>query len=440
MLPKHVTFIIETLEEHGYEAYAVGGCVRDSILGRIPGDWDITTSAKPEETKALFRRTVDTGLQHGTITVLLEDESYEVTTYRIDGAYEDNRHPKEVTYTANLLEDLKRRDFTINAMAYNEKVGIIDAFGGAQDLKNGVIRCVGDAKTRFSEDALRILRAVRFSAQLGFRIEEKTRKAIRDLAGNLKDISAERIQAEMVKLLISAHPEYIKTAWELTITKVILPEFDEMMQTDQNNPHHRFDVGNHTLEALKAVESDKVLRLAVLFHDIGKPKTRTTDDAGIDHFYVHHEVSQKMAEAIMRRWKFDNDTLYKVSKLVKYHDLHPATTDKSVRRMIHRVGEDLFPYLLKVQRADILAQSEYERAEKLASLKIVEQLYQEILKRGECLNLKDLAITGSDLIQDGMKPGKEIGNILTELLNQVLEDPQKNTREYLIKYSRELRS
>jgi tRNA nucleotidyltransferase/poly(A) polymerase len=258
-LPEKVNRIITTLQKHGFEAYAVGGCVRDSFLGRVPGDWDITTSAAPEETKSLFARTFDTGIEHGTITVLLNGEGFEVTTYRIDGKYEDNRHPSKVQFTRSLSEDLLRRDFTINAMAYNEQDGLVDLFHGMEDLKKGVIRCVGNAEARFSEDALRILRAIRFSAQLGFEIEKETRQAIRKLAPNLSYISAERIQTELVKLLISDHPEKIQDAYELGITKVILPEFDAMMETTQETLHHCYNVGEHTIHALMNIPADKVL-------------------------------------------------------------------------------------------------------------------------------------------------------------------------------------
>lgn len=438
-LPKNVKKIIKTLEGAGYEAYAVGGCVRDSVMGREPNDWDITTSARPLETKALFKRTVDTGLKHGTVTVLMDGEGYEVTTYRIDGEYEDGRHPKEVLFTSNLLEDLRRRDFTINAMAYNEKEGMVDAFDGMGDMERKVICCVGDAKERFTEDALRILRAVRFSAQLGFSIEEKTREAIMLLAGNLSKISAERIQAEMVKLLVSPHPEELKTAWETGITSVILPEFDVMMETGQNTPHHRYTVGEHTLCALTKVRADKVLRLAVLLHDIGKPEVRTVDEEGRDHFKGHPERSERIAGEILHRWRLDNDTLNKVKRLVRFHDLRPALNQKSIRRMIYKVGEDIFPMLLEVQRADILAQSEYQREEKLRSLDEVNRIYREILAEKQCLSVKNLAVGGRDLIADGMKPGKEIGEMLAELLNLVLEEPEKNTKEFLIEYSRGLR-
>lgn len=438
-LPKQVKKIIETLEQAGYEAYAVGGCIRDSVLGRKPNDWDITTSARPLETKALFRRTVDTGLKHGTVTVLMDGEGYEVTTYRIDGEYEDGRHPKEVLFTSDLVEDLRRRDFTINAMAYNEKDGMVDAFDGMGDMERRIIRCVGDAGERFTEDALRILRAVRFSAQLGFSIEEKTREAVMRLAGNLAKISAERIQTEMIKLLVSPHPEELRTAWETGITAVILPEFDVLMETEQNTPHHRYTVGEHTLHALENVREDKVLRLAVLFHDMGKPQVRTVDETGRDHFKGHPVNSERIAEEVLHRWRLDNDTLNKVKRLVKYHDLHPALNQKSVRRMICRVGEDMFPMLLEVQRADILAQSSYGQEEKLHDLDEVNRIYHEILEECQCLSIKDLAVGGRELIADGMKPGKELGQMLALLLDHVLEEPQHNTKEYLLDYSRRLR-
>ena len=328
-LPEKVQQIIKTLQSCGYEAYAVGGCVRDSLLGRTPGDWDITTSALPEETKALFERTFDTGIEHGTITVLLGKEGFEVTTYRIDGKYEDSRHPSEVTFTRCLSEDLLRRDFTINAMAYNDEDGIVDMFGGMEDLEKKIIRCVGDAEARFEEDALRIMRAVRFSAQLGFEIEEQTQQAIRHLAMNLKNISAERIQVELIKLLTSPHPEQIRLAYELGITKVMLPEFDLMMETAQETPHHCYTVGEHTIAALQNCPPDKILRLTLLFHDMGKPVRKTMDEKGIAHFKGHAPVSEAVAKAIMHRLKFDNDTLRKVTKLVFYHDFRMPAAQRA---------------------------------------------------------------------------------------------------------------
>lgn len=435
-LPDKVHKIIETLQAAGYEAYAVGGCVRDSVLGREPNDWDITTSAKPEETKRLFQRTIDTGIQHGTVTIMMDKEGFEVTTYRIDGEYEDSRHPKEVTFTASLEEDLRRRDFTINAMAYNEQDGLVDIFGGIRDIEAGVIRCVGDAKERFTEDALRMLRAVRFSAQLGYQIEEETGNAIKELAPNLQKISAERIQAELVKLVTSPHPDYLRTAYETGITKEVLPEFDLCMETPQNNAHHCYNVGEHILHAMLAVEPDKVLRLGMLFHDIGKPQTLTIDENGITHNKMHPVVGEKMTRNILRRLKFDNDTVDKVCKIVLYHDQDIALTDTGVRRAMNRMGEDIFPLIIAVHRADISAQSDYKKQEKLEKLGYIEKTYKDICSRKEAVSLKDLAINGSDLIALGMKPGRQIGEVLHELLELVLEEPVLNQKEELLERCR----
>lgn len=437
-LPDKVHKIINTLEEAGYEAYAVGGCVRDSVLGRKPDDWDITTSAKPEETKQLFPRTIDTGIRHGTVTVMLDKEGFEVTTYRIDGDYEDGRHPREVTFTASLEEDLKRRDFTINAMAYSERHGLVDIYGGLADIEAGVIRCVGDAKERFTEDALRMMRAVRFSAQLGYRIDEETRKAMTELAPNLQKISAERIQVELVKLVTSSHPDYLRIAYETGITAQILPEFDLCMRTVQNNPHHCYDVGEHILHSMLAVEADKVLRLGMLFHDIGKPQTMTVDEKGITHNKKHPVVGAEMTRKILRRLKFDNDTTDRVTKLVLYHDQEIAATPAGVRRAVNRMGEDIFPLMFAVRRADVSAQSDYKREEKLQKLSYIEALYEEIHRQGDAVSLKDLAITGTDLIAQGRKPGREIGAVLQELLERVLEDPALNTPEKLLEISKKI--
>ena len=367
-------------------------------------------------------------------------EGYEVTTYRVDGEYEDARHPKEVTFTANLEEDLRRRDFTINAMAYNDSEGLVDVFGGRADIEQKVIRCVGNAEERFGEDALRIMRAVRFSAQLGFTVDPDTAKAAKKLAGTLSKISAERIQTELVKLLVSSHPDYLRYAWEYGITAVVLPEFDRTMETPQNNPHHCYNVGEHTLEALRNIEADKTLRLAALFHDFGKPQTHTTDADGIDHFHGHAKISAELANNIMHRLKFDNDTLNKVKVYVRYHDLRPELTEKSVRRAVSKVGADAFAEVLKLKMADTLAQSPKWQPEKKAYLKELTALYHTILEKQQCLCIKDLKISGKDLIEDGMKPGKEMGEILAKLLELVLEEPQRNEREWLIGKSRELRN
>lgn len=432
-IPKRAKYIIETIEAAGYEAYVVGGCVRDSILGRTPEDWDITTSARPEEVKRLFRRTIDTGIEHGTVTVMLDKEGFEVTTYRVDGKYEDSRHPKEVTFTPNLEEDLKRRDFTINAMAYNDSQGLQDIFGGIEDLEAGRIRCVGEPTERFSEDALRILRGVRFSAQLGFTIDPATRAAMKQLAPSLVAISAERIQTELVKLLVSPHPEQLREAWRLGITAQVLPEFDACMATPQHNPHHCYSVGEHILHAVTEVPQDKVLRLTMLLHDIGKPQVHTTDEQGIDHFYRHEEAGAELAGRILRRLKFDNETLRRVKHLVRVHgDCRDELTPRAVRRAVYRIGEEAFPDYLQVRRADILAQDPAIREEKLERLARLRAQYEEILEAKNCLSLKDLAVGGRDLIEAGVPAGPGLGALLDEMLREVIENPEHNTREYLL--------
>lgn len=432
-LPQKVKKILDTLTEAGYEAYAVGGCVRDSILGRIPNDWDVTTSATPMEVKALFPRTVDTGIQHGTVTVMLGREGFEVTTYRIDGEYEDSRHPKEVTFTASLAEDLKRRDFTINAMAYNEQTGLEDLFDGIRDIREKRIRCVGNAEERFAEDALRMMRAVRFSAQLGYEIEEETAEAIVKLAHTLRNISAERIQTELLKLVLSDHPDYLRRAYETGLTAVFFPEFDRAMVQPQNHPHHKYSVGEHTLHAMQAVEPERVLRLTMLFHDLGKPDVHTVDEDGIDHFKGHAAVGEKIAHNVLRRLKFDNDTIDKVKKLVFYHDYHVGETQSGVRRAANKIGVELFPALLKVKYADVAAQSDYKRKEKLDTLACLDTIYREVIDAGQCMTLKDLAVTGKDLIEGGMQPGRELGETLSRLLELVLDHPEYNTKEQLLR-------
>lgn len=433
-LPEKVNTIIQTLQEHGYEAYAVGGCVRDSLLGREPGDWDITTSASPDETKKLFARTVDTGIEHGTVTVLLGKEGFEVTTYRIDGKYEDSRHPTEVIFTRNLREDLLRRDFTINAMAYNDTEGIVDIFGGMDDLKRKIIRCVGNARERFGEDALRIMRGVRFAAQLGFSLEKETKEAMTELAPTLEKISAERIQTELVKLLVSDSPELIREAYHLGVTAVILPEFDEMMRTGQETKYHRYDVGEHTVQAVCNVPPDKVLRLTMLLHDVAKPEMKTVDADGTAHFKGHDIRGEQKAKEILRRLKFDNDTIHKVTKLVRWHDYRMPAEKKNVRKAISKISAELFPMYLLVKRADILAHSMYRREEELENLSGLQKCYEEIVADHECVSLKQLAVTGTDLIGIGMKPGKQIGEVLNELLRIVLEYPEFNNKEHLLRF------
>lgn len=436
IIPDNPKKILEVIHEAGFEAYIVGGCVRDALLGRQPKDWDITTNAMPEDVKKLFRRTVDTGIQHGTVTVMMGKEGYEVTTYRIDGKYEDSRHPSEVTFTRDLTEDMKRRDFTINAMAYNDEEGLIDRFGGEQDLKDRIIRCVGVPRERLTEDALRIMRAVRFAAQLDYEIEEKTVEAIRELAPNLEKISAERVQTELVKIITSDHPEKIKTAYELGITAVVLPEFDKCMETPQNNKHHAYNVGDHIIESMKHVRPDRILRLTMLLHDIAKPAAMSEDEKGVHHFYDHAELGVDAARAIFRRLKFDRDTMDRVCNLIRYHDDRFPVTDKNVRKMMNRVGAEDFPYWMEVRYADTMAQSDYMRDDKLDDLDNIREQYRLILERKECITIKDLAVNGGDLKEAGIKPGPEMGRILNAMLSDVLEEPSHNTREYLLEPER----
>lgn len=438
-IPEKAERILQVLCEHGYEAYVVGGCVRDSLLGRKPEDWDITTSASPQQVKDLFTRTIDTGIQHGTVTVMDGQDGFEVTTYRIDGEYEDGRHPKEVIFTASLTEDLKRRDFTMNAMAYSPERGLVDEFGGMEDMKNKVIHCVGDPKERFAEDALRMMRAVRFAAQLGYELADEVKDAIREMADSLEKVSAERVQTELVKLLTSPNPHWFRMAYECGITSVIMPQFDRIMVQRQHNPHHAYTTGEHTLLALQHIPNDRVLRLTMLFHDMGKPDVFTTDENGKDHFRGHAAYSAKIARKIMTDLKFDNDTRNTVCNLISNHSWYPQLSAKDVRFCAYQMGPELFDSFLLVKRADIHAHHPDVIEQKLAYLNEVEHIWRDIQLHGDCLSLKQLKITGKDLIADGMQPGAWMGTLLQKLLEEVLEFPERNTAEYLLTRSRELR-
>lgn len=397
-VPEAAGRIIEKLNAHGYEAYVVGGCVRDSLLGRTPEDWDITTSAKPQEVKALFHRTIDTGILHGTVTVMIERTGYEVTTYRIDGEYEDGRHPKSVEFTGNLLEDLKRRDFTVNAMAYSAREGLVDAFGGLRDLKERCIRCVGEPEDRFNEDALRILRAVRFCAQLGFHMEERTRAAICAIAPNLAKVSRERIAVELTKLLVSGCPEQIGTVYQQGIAPYISRAFEQAGQrlTD--------------LEKLSDLPPKKHLRYA------GFLRMESPLDAA----------------GILRELKMDNETIRQVKILVERWKQEIPAEKPAIRRVMSSLSKDLYQDLLKLQ--EVFGPREYKE-----QLKKVEQYSREIIEAGDCLSLKDLALSGGDLLEAGMKPGPELGETLKVLFETVLDQPEWNTRERLLELLKQYR-
>ena len=434
-LPESVKKIINTLEEHGFEAYAVGGCVRDALMGIEPDDWDITTSAEPEQVKSLFHRTIDTGIKHGTVTVRMDGQSFEVTTYRIDGKYEDGRHPEEVTFTKSLEEDLKRRDFTINAMAYNERTGLVDLFCGQDDLKAGIIRCVGNPMERFSEDALRMMRAVRFAAKLDFSIDEATEKAITELKNNLSKVSAERIQVELTKLINSDHPEQLMTLYKSGLTSVFFPEWDVAMECDQHTKYHLYTVGEHTIRVMQHVRADKTMRLAAMLHDIGKPVVKRTDKKGHDHFQGHPQMSAVMAEKILRRLKYDNDTIRDVCTLVRYHDERPALNPRSIRRCMRDMNLD-FDDLFELKRADIAGQSDFMREEKLNAIESFESIYHENLEAGNCTDKKHLAVNGGDLINAGVEKGPDMGRVMEKLLDDVIEDPSQNEKETLLEKAR----
>jgi tRNA nucleotidyltransferase (CCA-adding enzyme) len=400
-LPKEVKHIIDILTQNGYEAYAVGGCVRDSILGRVPGDWDITTSALPQQVKALFRRTIDTGIQHGTVTIMLGKNGYEVTTYRIDGKYEDSRHPESVEFTPNLEEDLKRRDFTINAMAYNDENGVVDIFGGIDDIRNRIIRCVGNAHDRFTEDALRILRAVRFSAQLGFEIDKATKDAARELAPTLVKISRERIHTELNKLLLSDNPDYFSVVYELGVMKVIISELEGVNSGDID----RLKV------LIKRTKPCLPERYAALLSVIGKDKTR----------------------AVLKGLKLDNATISMAVKLVEYLGITPALTEPQMRHYINEVGKEDALRVIDFNLA-FASEDEYKGYTDMRNICVT------VLERGDCTSLKELRITGKLLMNSGFEAGKQLGGLLEELLLEVLDNPALNDTEYLLERAKELKT
>ena len=402
-LPKDVKHIIDVLMENGYEAYAVGGCVRDSILGRVPGDWDITTSALPMQVKGLFRRTVDTGIQHGTVTVMLGRNGYEVTTYRIDGKYEDSRHPESVEFTPKLEEDLKRRDFTINAMAYNDEHGIVDIFDGVGDLQRKIIPGVGKAHDRFDEDALRILRAVRFSAQLGFGIEENTARAAKELAVNLKRISSERIHTEFNKMLKSAHPDYFSVADAIGIMEIVLPEYHVMSAED------KAFVGALAKECACQLPERYA---AMLFMSGGYSEEDPADTA----------------KRVLKRLKLDNDTINTASMLLRFGMLEITDDESRIRHIIYETGDKNILRILDFRTA-------YEKCigNDIADVRRMYDICNMIFERGDCVSLKNLAITGRELIAMGVPAGRQMGEILNSLLMLVLDNPQLNDREQLSK-------
>lgn len=432
-MPPVVSSIIRTLEGAGYEAYAVGGCIRDSIMGKEPSDWDICTSALPEDTLRVLGRhnIVENGMKHGTVTVRIEDCNYEITTFRTDGEYLDNRHPSEVTFVRDLREDLSRRDLTVNSLAYNDSRGIIDLFGGISDIEHHRICCVGDPDKRFNEDALRILRALRFSSQLGFEIEKNTSESILRNAGLLVNISAERIMSEFMKILTGSHCEKLLMEYR-DVFAVFIPEIRPMFDFRQRNPHHSYDVWEHTVKVTSFAEPDPILKLASFFHDIGKPRTFTIDERNVGHFHGHPEVSAMLAREILRRLKSDNHTINTVCLLIKLHDQRPPANAKSVRQLVAKTGTECFPMLMSLKRADAKGQNPLMLGEKLRYIDELEGIFYAELANNAVFSLKQMALNGYDLQQIGIREGKRIGIILNELLALVIEGELPNDHDRLL--------
>lgn len=432
-IDKDANKIINILQLHGFEAYVVGGAVRDCLLSREVKDWDICTDALPEQILDIFSgyKTIPTGLKHGTITVVLNNKQYEVTTFRIDGKYFDNRRPNEVKFTSDLVEDLSRRDFTINAMAYNEKDGLVDPFCGKNDLSNRSIKAVGSADKRFQEDALRMMRAIRFACQLEFDLVHDVSNSIIKNKQLINNISQERIRDELCKTLLSYKPvNGIQLLKNTGLLEEILPEVQRMVNFDQCNPNHDKDVYEHTMIVLDNTSNDLILRLSALLHDIGKPMTFSVDNEGVGHFYKHHLEGVIIAENILKRLKFDSVTVDKVSILIREHmSRYDFLRSSSIKKFINRVGIENLDNLFKLQIADIKGSKPPHDFSKVLDLK---EKVEKIINEKQPLTVKDLDINGYDLIKIGIKPGKQMGEMLNNLLEQVLENPDLNKKEKLL--------
>ena len=432
-LPKKVLFIISKLEEAGFSAYAVGGAVRDSIMGVPANDWDVTTSALPQEVEAVFSdfKVIETGIRHGTVSVLLDGELFEITTFRTESGYSDHRHPDRVDFSNDIKDDLSRRDFTVNAIAYSPS-GYVDVFGGRSDIDARIIRCVGDPEVRFSEDALRILRAMRFSAVLGFEIESETKRAMLRCKKLLKNVSAERIFVELKKLLCGKNAFTVLDECRDIIFEII-PELCACDGFDQRTPHHVYDVYGHIIRSVEAVACDAVLRLTMLLHDVAKPECFFLGDDQKGHFYGHHKLSAEAARKILRRLKCDNETLDDVVFLVENHMTELRPEKKLVKRRLSKMGERRLRMLVEVQKADTVGCGTGENMDKLFEY---ERLIDEVVQEGLCFSLKSLAINGRDIIDEGIAEGTQIGKVLDHLLECVIEEKVENNREKLIEQAR----
>ena len=430
MIPREVCAVLQTLERAGPEAYIVGGCVRDILMGKPPHDWDVTTSALPEETMALFDHfAIPTGLRHGTVTVRSGETACEVTTFRTDGDYPDHRHPAAVTFTRSLREDLQRRDLTVNAMAMDVHGTLHDPFGGQADIRRRVLRCVGEPERRFREDALRILRTLRFSATLGFAINADTHRSLRERRDDLRYVAAERVREELTKLLCGA--DVLRVLLEdPQVLGVVLPEILPCVGFDQHNRHHCYDVWGHTAHAVAAAPSDPVLRWAMLLHDLGKPSCFTLDEQGVGHFHGHHRPSAEMAETVCRRLRFDRAAAQQICMLVRYHDRPIPLTERAIRRAMNQLGVEGLRQLCAVKRADNLAQHPDYRGRQ-REINEGEAIMDELLRKDACFSLKQLAVNGWDMAALGLE-GPAIGQMLQTLLEAVMDGAADNDRDTLL--------
>ena len=438
-LPSTIEYVLSALENNGYECFIVGGCVRDFLMGKMPHDYDVTTSATPEQIKECFKchKVIETGIKHGTITVVINGENIEITTYRIDGDYKDNRHPEQVEFSKNIEDDVKRRDFTINSIAYNPRSGFVDLFNGRTDIENGVITCVGNADERFNEDALRILRALRFASVLGFDISYETSDSIHKNKALIGNVSMERIWIEFKKLIcgINAHKVFLEY---VDVIGVFIPEILKTVGFEQNNPYHCYNVFEHTVNALKNAPDDVIIRLAAFFHDIGKPCVYSQDENGVGHFYSHGKVSEEIANAALTRLRCDNFTKEKVCMLVKYHDRPIELNERAIKKLLTKLSFEDVRSLLVLKRCDILAQSPDIHNERCAYLDKIGELVDKIEADDACLSLHSLSIDGNDLKLLGIKEGRAIGELLDLVLDSVINEKLPNEKDALLDYVKNL--
>lgn len=438
-IPAEVGTLIDELNAAGFEAFAVGGCVRDSIMGKVPRDWDICTSAEPCDMHRVFshRRVIETGIRHGTLTVFADDAGhYEITTYRVDGEYRDNRHPESVTFTKDINSDLARRDFTINAIAYNYTKGLVDPFEGIEDIGRKMIRCVGDPGKRFDEDALRIMRCIRFASELGFDIDSSTAYSAAVKKKLLHNISAERIRIEFNKLLCGEGATQVMRTYRDIVAEVV-PEIRAAFDFDQRTPYHIYDVWEHTLRVLYHTEPDIKLKLIAFFHDLGKPEMFTIRN-GRGHFYRHEKVSEEIARTVLARLKYDNDTIYHVCSVIRNHSIIFQRSAKQARRLLLKLGEEDLRMLIKLECADVKGQNPAFRDDRMALISDFSKILDMVIGASQCFSTRDMAINGNDLIDIGIRQGPEIGRILKKLLDMIIEEEINNDRDILLLKAREI--